>query len=422
MRFSFTGLWRHADFMKLWAGQTISAAGSMISAVAFPLVAALTLNVSPEEMGVLTALGWLPFLLIGLFAGVWADRVKRRPILILCDIGRALVVALIPLSALFDFLTIEFLYIATFVIGSFTVFFDMAWLAYLPVLVSREHIVEANSKMEASYSVTRIVMPGVAGLLVDWVGGPLAMGLDALSFFVSAISFGLIRTPEPPPQPTGQKTNMLADIVEGFRAVFGSPILRWLTLGTGLTNLFNSMISALHVLYVVRELEVTPVLFGIIAAVGGPGTLLGAMLAQRITRRFGLGPTISASLLATATGRGLILLAAPPMWVIMTLLILESLVVGFTVIVFNINVVSLRQSITADHLLGRVNATARFIVFGIFPIGSVLGGILGGAVGLRSALIVAVAGTVLAGAVLFFSPVFRIRNVADAQAVQLSEA
>ncbi len=419
MRWSFSGLWRHSDFMKLWVGQAISAAGSTITGVAFPLVAAITLDVTPEQMGVLTALGWLPYLVVGLFAGAWADRVRRRPILIVCDIGRALMVALIPVSAALGFLRIEFLYAVTFVTGSLSVFFDMAWLAYLPVLVSREHIVEANGKMETSYSIMGIVMPGVAGWLVDRAGGPLAMGLDALSFAVSAISLSLIRTPEAPPQPTQQKSNLLADIPEGFRVVFGNPVLRWLTIGTALFNLFGSMLDAVRVLYIVRELELTPVLIGLVITFGGPGTLLGAVLAQRITKRLGLGPTISISLLIGAMARSLLLLAAPPMPVIMTFLILESLIFGFVVIVLNINVVSLRQSITPDRLLGRVNATARFIVFGIFPIGAVLGGLLGGAVGLRPTLTVAVAGIVLAGGLLFVSPVVRIKEVSDAQQQKL---
>src|SRR5438105_11611746 len=204
------GLWRHPEFVKLWTGQTISRFGSEISQLAIPLAAALVLDASPAQMGLLSAFEFAPFLLLSLFAGVWVDRVRRRPVLIVADIGRAVILGSIPVAAVLGVLRIEQLYVVGLLTGVLTVFFDVAYQAYLPVLVSREHLVEGNSKLEVSRSVAQILGPGVAGALVQIITAPFAVAIDAASFIASALCLLPIRSPEPPRVQAEARGSMLA--------------------------------------------------------------------------------------------------------------------------------------------------------------------------------------------------------------------
>src|SRR5438874_7367780 len=273
------GLWRHPEFVKLWTGQTISRFGSEISQLAIPLAAALVLDASPAQMGLLSAFEFAPFLLLSLFAGVWVDRVRRRPVLIVADIGRAVILGSIPVAAVLGVLRIEQLYVVGLLTGVLTVFFDVAYQAYLPVLVSREHLVEGNSKLEVSRSVAQIAGPGVAGALVQVVSAPIAVVVDALSFVASVISLLFIHAPEPAPvRRPGAAGSMWSELREGLGVVLGNPLLRSIAACTGMSNLFSNAWAAVYVLYLTRELGLPPAIIGLIFAVSGPGALLGALL------------------------------------------------------------------------------------------------------------------------------------------------
>ncbi|MBA3532451.1 MAG: MFS transporter [Ardenticatenales bacterium] len=410
----FQGLWQNPNFLKFWAGQTISVVGSNITGLALPLIATVTLNASPEQMGVLSALGQVAYLLVGLPAGAWIDRAQRLPILIAADIGRALCIGLVPLVAFFGLLRMEYLYAIALLAGVLTVFFELSYLAFVPVLVSREHVVEANSKLESSRSAAQIVSPGLAGLLIQVIGAPLALVIDALSFLLSAASLLWMRVEESKPEIVGPRPALWADIREGIRVVVRNPLLRALTFGTAIFNFFAGMIDAILVLFMVRELGLGAANIGIIFTIAGPGTLFGALMARRITERVGIGPAITGSMMVGAAAMALVPLARPPALVAMGFLALSWGIMGASVMVFNINVLSLRQSITPDRLLGRVGATARFVVMGILPLGAVLGGIIAGQIGLRPTLVIAVIGGLFSGLFFLFSPVVRLRRTEDA--------
>ena len=405
----FSGLWRHREFGKLWAGQTISLIGSQVTSLALPLTAVLTLKASAAQMGVLGAVQFAPFLLVGLFAGVWVDRARRRPILMAADFGRALLLASIPAAALVHRLGMPQLYVAGFLAGILTVFFDVAYQSFLPALVSREALVEGNSKLGASEALARIGGPGIAGVLVQAVTAPMAILADAGSFLASVLFLGLIRTAEPAPLPRNQRRNIWAEIGEGLRLVVGNSLLRGIAGCTATSNLFGNMAEAVYVLYVVRTLGISPGLLGLIFAVGSVGGLLGAVFAGRATLRAGLGPAIWGAILCSSAAGLLVPLAQRPLLLAIPLLVAAQIGGGFGSTLYNINQVSLRQTITADHLLGRMNASMRFIVWGTIPAGSLIGGFLGQAIGLRPTLIVGAAGSVLSVVWLLASPVPKLR-------------
>src|SRR5919199_2128290 len=272
------GLWRHPDFVKLWSGQTISRFGSEISQLAIPLTAALVLGASPAQMGLLGAFEFAPFLLLSLFAGVWVDRVHRRPVLIVADVGRAILLGSIPAAALAGVLRIEQLYVVGLLTGVLTVFFDVAYQAYLAVLVKREHLVEGNSKLEVSRSVAQIAGPGVAGALVQLVTAPIAVVVDAISFVASVIFLLLIGAPEPAPvRQAGTDGSVWSELREGLAVVIGNPLLRSIAGCTATSNLFGNAMQAIYVLYVTRELGLQPAVIGLIYAIRGPGALGGAV-------------------------------------------------------------------------------------------------------------------------------------------------
>ena len=409
-RLRLTGLWHHPDFLKLWGGQTVSLFGSQVSLLAIPLTAVLVLNATALQMGILTALGTLPTLLFGLFAGVWVDRLHRRPILIVADAGRFLLLCLIPLSAVTGILHIGILYVLTFLVGILTIFFNVAYRSYLPSLIEREQLIEGNSKLELSQSVSEIVGPGLAGTLVQILTAPVAILIDAFSFLVSALSLAWIHTPERLPEGDTKQKGMLREIAEGLRFVFGKPILRALTSSFATLTLFNSVLEAVFILYLTRALGITPVVLGIIFAISSIGFLLGALLAGWLTHRIGIGITLLLTPLVIGGSDLLIPLAGQTPLLAIPLIGLAQLLFGLARPVFSINQVSLRQALTPERLQGRMNASVSFVVFGIPAIGALLGGVLGQDIGLQKTLIIAAAGEILACLWIFFSPVRRLRE------------
>ena len=415
-----SGLWRHSEFLKLWTGQTISQLGSQITLLALPLTAVLNLKATPFEMGILGAAEFLPFVLVGLFAGVWVDRMYRRPILIAADVGRTLLLGSIPAAALLGVLRIEQLYIVAFLVGIMTVFFDVAYQSYLPALVSRQELIEGNSKLEVSRSVAAIAGPGMAGALVQIVTAPIAILLDALSFLVSVVSLLIIKTVEPPPPPAHQRRSMWHEIREGMGVVLGNPALRSIAGCTGTSNLFSNMIFAVYVLYLTRELGVSPGLIGLIYSIGSIGALGGAVIASLMAQRLGLGLTLISVIFLGGVSTLLIPLAAGSIPVIAAFLIVSFFITSSASTIYNINQVSLRQAITPDRLQGRMNASMRFIVWGTIPIGSLVGGALGNTIGLRPTLFVGAIGSLFPVLWLAFSPVRLLREQPEPYAEPLT--
>ena len=412
-RLRLAGLWRHADFLKLWAGQTISLFGSQVSLLALPLTAVLILKASPFQMGLLTALGSVPTLLFGLIAGVWVDRLRKRSILIAADCGRFLVLGMIPLAFLLGILHMEMLYIFAFLVGTLTVFFNVAYRSYLPSLVEREQLVEGNSKLELSQSVGEVVGPGLAGALVQLLTAPVAILADALSFLVSALSLAWIRVSEPPVKNEKESGGILRDLGEGLRFVFGESFLRTLISSFATITLFNSVLEAIFILFMTREIGITPLLLGIIFAVSSVGFILGALLAGWLTRRVGTGMTLLLMPIIIGGSDLIIPLVGLVPHLAFPLIGLAQFLFGLARPVFSINQVSLRQAITPPCLQGRMNATITFVVFGIPTIGALLGGILGQYLGLPTTLVIAASGEILACLWIVFSPLRRLREIQD---------
>ncbi|MGH6742009.1 MAG: MFS transporter, partial [Bradyrhizobium sp.] len=359
--------------------------GTQVSVLAIPLIAAVFLNVSPFEFGLLGTIEFLPFVLISLPAGVWVDRLRRRPILIIGDVGRGIALLSIPIAFELNALTIWQLYAVGFINGCLTVFFDVAYQAYLPALVERDDILEGNSKLEISRSSAQILGPGIAGFLIGIVTAPLAVILDSLSFFGSALFvFGIRKaepTPERPKNDDGKHPSMRSEIAAGLSYVLRNPYLRNIAACTGSSNLFGNIGFAILILYLVRELAFTPELLGIAFSIGSIGALLGAVTANRLGKRFGVGPTIVGS--SIIFGPAALLVAVAPADLALVFVAISVFVGSFGSVVYNINQVSFRQAITPERMQGRMNATMRFIVWGTIPVGALIGGFLGGALGLH---------------------------------------
>ena len=392
----FGGLWQHPNFLKLWAAQTTSRFGTQITLLAVPLTAVLTLDAGPAEMGRLTAASQAAFLLVGLVAGVWVDRLPRRPILIVADLGRFVLLAIIPLLALADALRIEHLYLVVFLVGILTVFFDVADHSYLPALIGRSQLTEANSKLSLSRSLAQSAGPGAGGWLVSLLTAPIAILLDALTYLVSALFVWSMRTGEPERIDRGDRQSIVREIREGVAAVVGHPLLRPIAASTATSNLFLFMMRAVLILYATRSLEIGPGLLGLVFTAGGLGAGGGAALAARVANRIGVGPSIVTGSAIGAAGMLLIPLAQGPAIASVPLLMAAQILGGLGGTIYNINQISLRLAITPDRLLGRMNATMRFIVWGTIPIGGLLGGFMGETIGLRSTLVVGAVGGLLA--------------------------
>lgn len=403
------GLWRNHDFLRLWTGQTVSLFGSQVTRLALPLTAVLVLNADAADMSLLGAAQYLPYLVFGLLAGAWVDRLQHRPLLIAADVGRAVLIGSIPPMWLIGSLSMAYLIVLSLFFGTLTVFFDIAYQAFLPVLVGRDHLLEGNSKLAASESLGRLAGPSLGGMLIQLASAPLAIVADALSFLGSALFLWRIKLREPPLS-TSRQRDVFREIGDGIRFVRHEPLLRSLAIASGLLNLFDSALSVLYVLYVTRNLGVEPAMLGGIFAVGTLGGLVGAMVGARTANRFGLGRTLVSALALVALGRLLIVAAQGPTIAIFALLGLSQMLTGLGSVAYNINQVSLRQALTPEHLQGRMSGTMRFVTWGVLPVGSLLGGALGTSLGLWAALAIAAMGMLLAAAVALLSPLSRVTN------------
>ncbi|MDQ2997500.1 MAG: MFS transporter [Chloroflexota bacterium] len=411
----FGGLWQHRDFMRLWAGQTVSQFGSTVTREALPYTAILVLGASPLQMGLLGAAGAAPLLLLGLFAGVWVDRVRRRPLMIAADIGRALLLLSVPVAYLLGWMRIEQLYVVAAMTGVLTMFFDVAYQSSLPGLVQREHLLEGNSKLGLSDSVAEIGGPPLGGALVQLISGPITLLIDALSFVFSAWMLRRIRAEEPPPTPPAQHEHVWRDLSTGLRAIWADPLLRAMAGTSAIHNFFGWFFGAIYGLYAIHVIGLSTATLGITVAFGGIGALLGALLVRPATRRFGLGPIIVAGLLISSCSSLLIWLAGGWLAAAVPLMIAAQLIGDGAATAAQIDETSLRQTITPDAMLGRVNASMNVLGEGIGTLGLLAGGVLGELIGLRSTVAVAALGGLLGCVWILCSPLPRLRELPEVE-------
>jgi MFS family permease len=396
-------LYRHADFRRLWAGQTISQLGSQVSTLALPLVAVLALHASAFRVSLLAMFELLPFLLFALPAGAWVDRVARRQVLIGADAARALALGSVPLAAAVAHVTFVQLCAVGFVAGTMTVFFDVAYQSYLPSLVEQDDLVDANSKLEISRSGAQIGGPGFAGLLIQWLGAPYAVAIDAVTFAWSALFVQRIRARETVDPPV-ELPNLRREIGEGLRYLVRDARWRPMTTYSALFNLGTGITGPLILVYAVRRWGLSPGQLGLAFMLGNVGWLVGALVARRASEVFGLGRALVLG--GAISGAPFLLVPLlPKAYAIPTLVAVEA-VAQLGVVIVNVNAVSLYQTQVPARLLGRMSASRRWIVWGVIPLGNLLGGVLASQVGLRTALIVG-ASISLVAVMPYLSPAVR---------------
>ncbi|WP_337867313.1 MFS transporter [Meiothermus sp.] len=399
------------QFRNLLWGQSSVTFGAVVLEVALPLLAAVTLNATPTQMGLLATLQTLPWLIITLFAGVWIDQGSPKRIMTWANYGRGLLLLSIPLAQLLGWLSIEWLWVVAFGYGMLRVFFDLSVSAFVPSITEREQLVAANSQLESSRQVATVAGPGVAGLLVQSIGAPLTILLNAVLYWVSA--FLINRIPSDETKRVRGPKLIFSEIAEGLRLVFSDPYLRALVLSSATFNLHIGMLVALQILFLNRELEIPPAWIGIVFGVVGLGALIGALTAARFTAWLGLGGIIiRMQLISSLTGVAFALVLEPPM-VAAILVSLILFIKAVSTVVRNVNAVSIRQARTPKHLLGRVGGTSQFVGIGVGSLGGILGGLLAELLGIREATLIAGLIAMLSFTWLFFSPIRSLKDLPE---------
>jgi MFS family permease len=405
-------LWSNQAFVRVWAAASISIFGSLITRIALPLVAILTLNAGPIEVAILRSMDVAAALIVGLVAGAWVDRLRRRPVLIWADLGRAVLLGSIPLSFLLGTLALWQLLAVAGLAAVLTTFFDAADNAYLPTIVERERLVEANSALAASGSVAEFAGFGISGFLVQLVTGPITIVINAVTYLVSAVLLLSVRREEAPPPPASSREPVLDEIRHGLRLVRRDPVLRAFAGAQMLMSMLWGVFGATWFLFALDELGVTPAMVGVIAGVGGASSFIGAIMATRSTRRWGVGPVAIVAMLLAAAGNALIPLAPAGLpLVAMACLFGQQLIADSAVTVYDVTETSVRQSLVADRELGRVASTFQVASAAAQLAATVAAGLLAEAIGLRLTSFLAPLGGLLAAAILYWSPVRTLRDL-----------
>src|SRR5918997_72635 len=408
---------RDHDFARLWVGESVSAVGTQISLLAIPLLAVQLLEATPAQMGVLGALGTVPYLLFAVVAGVWVDRSRKRPLLIGAQVAEAVLLLVIPALALLGVLRLSHLFAIAFALGAAKVLFEVAYQSYLSQLVERDDLVQANSRLSASTSVAEIGGPGLGGLLVGAVTAPIAVVVDAVSFLISALALSRIRRSEPAPAVDRTRRSVRIEVAEGFRETFRN---RYLLAFAGEAATYNMAWTGIHtllVLWAVRELGLSATTLGLLLSVGSVGALFGALLTDRLARTVGVGRAMWTSAVVSNLGVLLIPAAAGDRTAVLLVLGTAFFLQGLGMTGTNVHTYAIRQAVTPTAMLGRVNAAYRVLTYGFVPLGALLGGLLGEAIGLRSALLVGALVLFPSWCWLFFSPARSLRTLAAAGAV-----
>ncbi|GAA3474400.1 MFS transporter [Nonomuraea roseola] len=396
-------IWRNAAFQRMVGADALSQFGTQVTLVALPLTALLTLEASPFQLGLLTAAEMAAFLLIGLPAGVWADRLRRRPILVAADAVRAVALLSIPLAAFAGVLSLAQLYVVALIVGVGTVFFDVAHMSFVPSIVDRDDLPRGIGTMETLRSGAWLAGPGLGGWLVQVLTAPVALLADAITYACSAVILSTIRADErPDPQ---RRRNLRAEVAEGLRYVLGHRVLRLIAMVGALNMLANGLWAVVQPLLLVRELDLGAGAYGLIVSATGVGGVVGGVLAPKIIDRYGNGGAMYGGavlaglfpLLVGFTGEGWRVVLYP---VGMALIVASS-------IVLNVGQGSYRQAVTPDHLRGRMNASMRFLMWSAMPVGGVLGGLLAEQLSVWTLLWVACLATVVGHLPFIVSPWIR---------------
>jgi MFS family permease len=403
----------HAEFRKLWLGSSVSAVGSQVTVLALPLTAVLIFRAGPAETGLLTALGVAPLVVFGLFVGALVDRLPRRPIAIVSDVLSAAVVVSVPIAAVLGVLRLEHLYATAFLAGTCSICRRTSVSAMLPALAGRENLVDANSKLIVSFSVAQIAGPSLAGVLVQVVSAPLALFADATSFIFSAACTARIRLHEPRSH-TPDRKSIVHDVLQALVWLRYQPVLFRLSVCIGLANLAWYGVQAVIVVYATRDLGLSPAVLGLALGMVGPATLVGAVIAGHLARRYGLGPILVFSLAGEFASRVLLVGAGGSPATAALCLGASQLVFGFIAPLWDVNANSLRQSATPPEMLGRVTAATTFVGLGLASVGALLAGWIGEVAGMRVALLGTAVITLVAVTVLVRSPVPGLRDPASA--------
>ncbi len=412
-RRNFDGLWLSASFRRLWLSLTVTSFGAQITNLALPLTAALLLNATPMQMGILVALETLPFALFSLHAGVLLDRVRKLPVIIAADVGRGIALLAIPVTAWFGVLSMEILFAVGFLCGMQNVVGGAAYQVLLAQMAGRKRLVEANAKVTLGETSAALIGPGIAGGLIYVLTAPFAIALDAMTFFASALMLRRIKAPNDVAR-DGINGGVWREIGEGLKLVWGNRTLWGLAWLAGIWQFLHHMQVAVLILFATRELGLSAGAIGLAFVFGGAGCVLASASAERLSARFGIGPVIVHGLILSAFGWQAYGLIGGPPWLAGLLLGMAMLVFDFGAILYAINYLSLRQAITPDRLLGRMTATMRFVTVASAPIGSLVGGALASQIGLRSTLlVVGVLGLLLSAAAVLWSPVRRHRALPD---------
>ncbi len=404
------GLVRHRDFLLLWTGQSVSDLGTAVSTVVFPLIAVVYLHASAFQVGVLAGVEWIPWLLIGLPAGVWVDRSRCRPLMLGCDVLRAALIASVPIAAAMGHLGLAQLFVVAMLTGVATVVFQVAYLSYIPALLGRDDLVEANAKLQGSSAVAQVVGPGLGGLLVQAFRAPFALIVDAASYVVSALALVSIRQREPYRTSTGQRS-LRREIADGMRYVAADPLLRVLTIAPAMGNFFFIGYESINVLFLVRAVGLAPASVGLLVGLVSLGAVVGAAIARTVGRWIGTSRALWLTMLVSAPFGLLIPLTSRHAG--LGFFIVGNVVVFVGILIYNVTISSFRQAYCPPAILGRVVATMRFVLFGTMPLGALVGGALGSLLGSRDALWVLLAGNVLPSLVLVMSPLRGIRDLPD---------
>ncbi|MEO7262643.1 MAG: MFS transporter [Jatrophihabitantaceae bacterium] len=416
------GISGNRDFMKLWAGETVSLVGTQITQFALPLVAILTLQASVFQVGVLNACRNIPVVLVSLFVGVWLDRRRRRPVLIACCLVNAFLIGMIPVASVLGLLSMNLLYLICILSGAVSVTFDVGVLSYVPSLVGRRHLADSNSRMQSSFSLAMVAGPGIAGVVVGILTAPITLALDAVSYVCSALGLISIRTAEPAPEVPDIRLSIWRSIGEGWQILFGNRVFRDLLTQSAWFNFVQSGFITIFVVYAIRDLRLTPLQLGIVLGAIAVGALCGSMIANRVRNALGLGRTmLIAILLGTLCQLGTLIPRDSGPASICLLCVIEFCY-GCGVMVFRVNTITLLQTMTPNRLLGRMNASYRLTIFGTAPVGAVLVGVLGRAVGLHVTLVITVLVFVTPVLWTLFSPIFRMQEMPSGPAEESEPA
>lgn len=403
-------LWHNRDFMVFWAGEALSLYGTQITALALPLTAVLVFEVGPEQLGLLRFAQLVPFLGLALVFGVWVDRVRKRPVMLGANLTRMVLIGLVPVLHYLDLLSLPLLYALALGVGVATVLFDVSWMSYVPVLVQdRRSLLEANTKLNATLSSADVAGPGIAGALVSAFSAPAAMASNAISYALSVVSLLVVRVPEPAPPAPGTKRRLRVELAEGLRWVFGNTWLRAIGLIGCSCNFFLTMVQSLFLLYAVRDKDLSAASVGFVMGAAAVGGLLGALISGMVVRRLTVGLAYRVSVSVIFLGPLLIPVAGGPTWLLMSFFVASFFLEYFGSSIANVIIVSLRQTITPQHLMGRMTAAMRMLLYGGGALGAPLGGLLAGVVGLHTALWIAGVLSAAMLAPIIMSPVGKLR-------------